>query len=134
MVRSSDVSLDHESVITRELPQGHLFVLEAWVVNRHQETVPLLLLVADAVLFDEDALRQVLQQKELEIVKLVIDVLAKTFISEFSVDLGSAFKSVAMLVNKSVESVDFVFASFFYLLQYDLAITLQIISKASDSF
>lgn len=133
MVRSCDVSFDHESVITRKLPQGHLFVLETGVVDRHQETVPLLLLVADTVLFDEDALRQVLQQEQLKVVKLVIDVLADTLVSEVSVDLGSALKGVAVLVHKSVENVNLVLASSFNLLEKNFAITLKIISATSDT-
>ena len=133
MVRSCDVSFNHEGVITRELPQSHLFVLETGVVDRHQETIPLLLLVADTVLFDEDALRQVLQQEQLKVVKLVIDVLADTLVSEVSVDLGSALKGVAVLVHKSVESVNLVLASSFNLLEKNFAITLKIISATSDT-
>jgi len=133
VVRSCDVSFNHESVITRELPQGHLFVLETGVVDRHQETIPLLLLVADTVLFDEDALRQVLQQEQLKVVKLVIDVLADALVSEVSVDLGSALKGVAVLVHKSVESVNLILASSFNLLEKNFAITLKIINATSDT-
>jgi hypothetical protein len=85
------------------------------------------------VLFDEDALRQVLQQEQLKVVKLVIDVLADTLVSEVSVDLGSALKGVAVLVHKSVESVNLVLASSFNLLEKNFAITLKIISATSDT-
>jgi hypothetical protein len=49
---------------------------------------------------NEDALSQMLQKFSLEVVKLIIDVFFELVVGHFFVDLGSPFKSVAMVIAK----------------------------------
>lgn len=132
MERAFDLRLNHRSVVVRELAKRKIAVFEGRVLRRHDEAVPLLLLVANSVFLDEDALSEVLQKVQSEFVELVVDLLAKAFSCIVRVELGAPLKSVAVLVAETIESLDFVVAGAFNLIKKDFSISQKSFGAASD--
>jgi hypothetical protein len=68
------------------------------------------------MLFDEDALGEVLEQLAAEVVEVVLCIGPQVILRKVFIDVGPLFERVAMLVAQVVECVDFVLSDFFDLL------------------
>ena len=62
VVRVTDQNLDHVRVLSAEIAQSHLTLLQGIVLKGGEEAIELLLLVALAVLLDYDGACEVLQE------------------------------------------------------------------------
>ena len=62
VVRVTDQNLDHVRVLSAEIAQGHLALLQGIVLEGGEEAIELLLLVALTVLLNHDGACQVLQE------------------------------------------------------------------------